>query len=59
MQQEVVGVVKNAEGEIISGEVHYSVETYAGANYNSTANDGKLAALVKAMIAYGDAAKAL
>ena len=54
MQKIVTAVIKNADGEVISGTVSYNVEAYVARNYNS--ENTALANACIALMAYGDSA---
>ncbi|MBQ5321465.1 MAG: hypothetical protein J6K88_05370, partial [Oscillospiraceae bacterium] len=56
MQKIVTAVIKNADGEVISGTVSYNVEAYVARNYNS--ENPALANACVALMAYGDSAAA-
>jgi hypothetical protein len=62
MQEVVSAVVKNADGEVISGTISYSIESYCLSKWNekdkTTGELTSLAKLCRAMIAYGDATAA-
>ncbi len=57
MSDEVVATIENNKGVALGKTLHYSIESYAASKWNS--EDTALQNLVKAMMCYGDASKAL
>ena len=55
LSDSITAVIVDEEGNPVSNELTYSVETYA---YNKNNDQGTLVNLVRAMIRYGDSAKA-
>lgn len=58
MRSTVTVVAKDAEGNAVSPELTYSIESYAAKAFADTEASAELKALVKAVIRYGDSAAA-